>query len=197
MPAPIKNDWKLPPTIIPSHTFLPIGIIGSEPIYIEEKKQDNKNDITRFEAFEILSNKEKYENMRKYTRMCNSVNSGKPCRHGVNCRFAHRVEDLVIGDCFFGENCKYVTKQNNNYVSVCAKICNNKHPGETITNFYTRTGLPKPTIHNRKPNFSHILDKKYERNKINNVYYVNSQDALELTRLSIQAGIKNINVNII
>ena len=42
------------------------------------------------------------------SRMCTSVASGVPCKHGSRCRFAHSVDELSPAPCFFGNECKFI-----------------------------------------------------------------------------------------
>lgn len=96
---------------------------------------------TREQALDALASEVKIREQRKYTKMCNSVGSGKPCRHGKFCRFAHSVDELTISECFFGCNCKFVECRSGVYHNTGAKVCEHKHPGESDDNYYTRTGL--------------------------------------------------------
>ena len=76
----------------------------------------------------------------KLTKMCNSIMSGIECRHGKYCRFAHKPEELVISECFFGIKCRYVKCEKGVYCNTGgSKICSHKHPGESNINYYNRT----------------------------------------------------------
>ena len=95
------------------------------------------------------SNEDKYSR----NRMCNSVGTGEPCKYGENCRFAHKWEQLVVLDCCFGSDCKYVEKQTEGvYTVVEGKYCNYKHPKETKESVCVRLGMPP------KVNSSKIID---------------------------------------
>ena len=83
-------------------------------------------DLNRDVAFDTLSNKKDLAQKLVKTRMCNSVLNKQQCRHGVNCRFAHNRNELVISNCFFKDDCKYFN------------TCVHKHPKETTDSYYTR-----------------------------------------------------------
>jgi hypothetical protein len=74
------------------------------------------------------------------TKLCNSVNLGFECPHGMNCRFAHSQRELVFPVCFFGNRCRFVKYHNGNWYNDCGK-CNHIHPNETRENFMKRTGM--------------------------------------------------------
>ena len=75
------------------------------------------------------------------TRMCNSVGSGKPCRHGSRCRYAHSVDELKVGQCFFKDACRHVHKTATGYSNHRHKCCSFIHPGESMKNYCSRLGL--------------------------------------------------------
>ena len=91
-------------------------------------------------AIDILSNKNKIAIKKKYTKMCESVNKGINCRHGSSCRFAHSKDQLIISNCFFGDDCKNIKLTGESgYINITKNICPFKHPNETLNEFYTRT----------------------------------------------------------
>jgi hypothetical protein len=76
------------------------------------------------------------------TRMCRSVETNEPCRHGNNCRFAHHISDLVFLYCSFGLGCRNVEHQSSGvYKNKPGKICNHMHPGETKESMCNRVGI--------------------------------------------------------
>ena len=89
--------------------------------WIEINKPSKKTVITPFipAVSKPLSTK---------TRVCESVTSGKTCRHGDKCRFAHVKEELVVKKCDFASNCN-----NNN--------CQFKHDNESDNDFYSKVGF--------------------------------------------------------
>jgi hypothetical protein len=95
------------------------------------------------------------EHKNARTRMCNSVCTSEPCKHSENCRFAHTWDELIVLDCHFGSDCKYVQKQTEGvYTVVKGKYCNYKHPKETKESICVRFGMPP------KVNSSEIIDLK-------------------------------------
>ena len=98
------------------------------------------HDKTRNDAFVTMTDENKIRDKRSLTKMCISVGSGKPCRHG-DCRFAHNIKELKMGECFFGEKCNHVYFRNGKYENVGNKNCRNMHPNETVSNFDSRTQI--------------------------------------------------------
>jgi len=113
----------------------------------QRERQDKRKeqDDERSKAFEILADKEGLQKRLTKTRMCNSVGTDEPCKHGENCRFAHTLDELVISDCFFGNKCRFIKihKEKVYNKDGDCKCCPHKHPQETIDEFYSRTGLTK------------------------------------------------------
>ena len=58
--------------------------------------------------------------------MCESFKSGKQCRHGERCRYAHSLEELVPRRCVFGSQCRKIHTSTGN-------ICECSHPKEDGT----------------------------------------------------------------
>ena len=82
-------------------------------------------------------------NEDKRNRMCNSISTGEPCKHGENCCFAHNWDELVVSECRFGSECKHVKKQSEGvYTVVEGKYCKYKHPKETNDSVCVRFGMP-------------------------------------------------------
>ena len=75
------------------------------------------------------------------TRMCNSLDTNQLCRHGEECRFAHSLEELVIRDCRFKNECRFVKIKSGKIVNDGSNTCRNKHPQESKDDFIKRTGL--------------------------------------------------------
>lgn len=110
------------------------------PIKSNDWIEIKKKDTTRDKAFETLSDKEKMKTKLNCTKLCMSVINKTQCKH-KNCRFAHDIKELVIRDCLFKNDCKYIKKVDNQYVNICkTKICEFKHNKETNDNYYTRIG---------------------------------------------------------
>ena len=95
----------------------------------------------RKEAYKTLSDSKKIQETKRYTKMCNSIVTGKKCRHGKNCRFAHSKDQLQISECYFKNSCRFVTKQNGVWVSTGKKVCQHIHPSETKGMYLTRLGI--------------------------------------------------------
>jgi hypothetical protein len=89
-----------------------------------------QNNDHRSECFEAIQRKadEARENPMavKCTRVCESFKSGKQCRHGERCRYAHSLEELVPRRCVFGSQCRKIHTSTGN-------ICECSHPKEDGT----------------------------------------------------------------
>jgi len=111
--------------------------------YQQENYQYEKTvEAERTKAFEVLADKDGLEKKLTKTRMCNSVGKGK-CHHGVQCRFAHSLDELKISTCFFGDRCRFIKVVQSKVVNSGRKNCEHKHPQESEDEFYTRTGLDR------------------------------------------------------
>jgi len=103
----------------------------------------------RTKGFELLEDKTKLSEKLKYTKMCKSVISGKPCIHPKGqCRFAHSLDQLRIAVCGFGDECRRVSWNTSGVCRNKSKTmkCDFKHPSETEGNFYSRIGLKRVSV---------------------------------------------------
>jgi hypothetical protein len=106
--------------------------------WLEVGKKDDRN-----KAKTILADKKEINKLLSKTKLCDSIKTGKTCRHGKNCRFAHSVEELVISPCVFGADCKFVVYNQGVYSNNRDKNCTHQHPEEKLEDYYVRTGLKK------------------------------------------------------
>jgi len=107
----------------------------------DERCQDDHRRCQRAEAYNALSNKTELGVNLAKTRMCNSVEKNEECRHGKGCRFAHSLEELVMRNCFFKGECRFVRFEHGKLVNNGRDICRNKHPHESQDEFIERVGL--------------------------------------------------------
>jgi len=113
----------------------------------QEPKQEQKQDKQEFPV--PRDPRELREISLHKTRLCDSVETGKPCRHGAKCNFAHTLSELKINDCMFGTRCYFVCigSSGNLVNSPGKKMCLYKHPDETSVNYFARVGYnTKPKI---------------------------------------------------
>ena len=75
------------------------------------------------------------------TRMCESLSSGNPCRHGAKCRFAHSIDELNICECPHGTRCGFVQIHNGVFSNSEGKFCSGIHPKESRENYCSRNGI--------------------------------------------------------
>ena len=93
----------------------------------------------RSRAFTTLAHKGLLEQKLYKTRMCRSVAMNTPCPHGPSCRFAHNDSELVVSQCLFGSDCRFVGVKAGLLVNIGDQVCKHKHPGETLEEFRHRT----------------------------------------------------------
>ena len=103
-------------------------------------------DSVRNEAFAKLADVKKIGAQLTFTRMCDSVASGKACRHGAKCNFAHTLDQLQIGQCAFADQCRLVSCKNTWYSNCNKKVCRFQHTGETKENVLKRNGAVVPKV---------------------------------------------------
>ena len=113
---------------------------------VKPKPTPKNRDHVRSQALDTLADQKKLREAKKYTKLCDSVTSGKPCRHGERCRFAHSIEQLTVSPCFFEEKCRHVKNVGGMIHNIDGKpCCRHIHPGETKDHFLKRTGVQLPT----------------------------------------------------
>ena len=105
-------------------------------------------DGVRQEAFTKLADVKKIGAQLTFTRMCESVASGKVCRHGAKCNFAHTMDQLQVGQCAFADQCRLVSKEvcGTWYSNCNKKVCRFQHAGETKENVFKRNGVVVPNV---------------------------------------------------
>ena len=146
---------------------------------------------------------EKSQNKTNLTQMCNSVFTGEECQYKENCRFAHSKSELVVFDCPFGSNCKYVNKSNGVYTSIQGKFCKNKHPGETKDNFCSRT-FKRDMFSEKKSKTLMVCQDKpalpldSKTNSFEEVVIIVAEEmALQALEIMINSGKMNITIKLI
>lgn len=98
----------------------------------------------RTQGFEILKDKKKIERTLEKTKLCTY---GENCKRGSKCRFAHTKDELIVSNCVFGNSCRFIKKEQNIISNISkTKICQHKHPDESMDNFYERIQINKNTI---------------------------------------------------
>ena len=148
LPLTTSSAWQKQIKIEPDATLVtrPVVVVKVQV----ENKADTTTDTIRADAFATLAAPKSLDNKLLCTRMCDSVASRKPCKHGASCRFAHSESELVFASCLFGTSCRYVEYQANGvYTIVWGKTCNRLHPGETNASICGRIGIkvyPAPIV---------------------------------------------------
>ena len=103
------------------------SINSEEPMQHVEQHVEQE---MRTEGFELMKQRadEARENpmVVKCTRVCESFKTGKQCRHGERCRYAHSLEELLPRKCAFGHECRKIHAKTGN-------VCECSHPKEDGT----------------------------------------------------------------
>ena len=121
------------------------SLLQFNSIIDDARKNNNEKYSRRCDAFQVLGDKNKIGTQLKFTKLCNSVTTGKKCYH-KNCHFAHDISQLTRKDCRFGDGCNFVHHQGNGiYINKIfgrtGKTCDCMHPGEEDKGFSSRMGL--------------------------------------------------------
>ena len=136
----------------------PVGVPVETPTSKKNKKRSEQRCTTkqdeleiaraevRTNAFNTLSDKELLGNKLRKTRLCRSVINNTPCRHGNSCRFAHTEAELLVSECLFGDECRFVTLKDGNLVNHGLRICKHKHPQESVGSFKERIVATAPPL---------------------------------------------------
>ena len=167
--------------------------------------QIEPNDVEvniRSNAFSALADIKKIDGALLRTRLCDSVANQKACRHGVSCRFAHNIDELVFANCLFGTSCRHVKSQGNGvYTSVFGKACNRLHPGETNASVCARSEIkvvpPKSTPNFRKPTPVVVSTPKQISKSTPTVLRVPIEMAVLAMEFATKSGKTNIRIEII
>lgn len=146
---------------------------NSEKSYRSEKTPVRKN------AISVLSDKNTLDKCLTRTKMCNSIENGKPCPYKDKCRFAHTLKELVITECLFKHDCRYVYNKNFKWHNKEGKkVCFHKHPSELDSDYLQRIGVNKKEVKSIEINISNINDLEYKMKE------------------AISQGITEININV-
>lgn len=85
------------------------------------------------------------------TRMCKNASKPVGCPFGVNCHYAHSLDELRIMDCAYNGECVFIEYNEdgickNKKCDGSQKLCFFRHPGETDNNYHLRIGNIQPDI---------------------------------------------------
>lgn len=108
-----------------------IFIHPNETIEMFAKRQGAKPELMRKPDPSVV-----YKN----TRMCHSVLEGKICENLPECTYAHKIDELKISPCVFGNECHHVIKNDGIYSNKedSTKKCFYLHPEEDKKNYKKR-----------------------------------------------------------
>ncbi|MEY3191812.1 MAG: hypothetical protein RL305_411, partial [Pseudomonadota bacterium] len=109
-----------------------------------------------------------------YTKMCTFISNNKDCKHGINCRYAHSLNQLRVSNCLFGNSCKKFINDGNISDKNNIDECKFKHPIETDDQFFIRIGLKKEKKSNSLTNITN-------HNKWTNIFKTSTIPTIEST----------------
>lgn len=109
----------------------------------------------------------------------NNLHKTRLCKNKIcnvkNCFYAHSLEELVIKNCLFNDNCKNIYVDNRIFYNKDPKnICNFIHDNETKSNYKFRLGFSKDLYIDETPKSKKILERTdvfnilSDKNKIQN-----------------------------
>ena len=137
------------------------------PVLIKLTTTKQITEEKRVEGMSDLADTSKMKKSLLRTKMCNSVGSGKHCRHGKHCRFAHSVEELQVGECFFKDACNRVRKTEHGYRNCSRRTCPFLHPEESMDEYCQRLGLEKKKkVVERKVVERKVVERKVVERKV-------------------------------
>lgn len=99
------------------------------------------------------------------SEMCKSLATGSKfkCKKGNACVYAHNTKELRPLDCPYGSSCRFtrLDYRKGAYVNTDKgkRVCTRKHPNESKTNFFCRTGIKDPvTVEEMDSDWNFIND---------------------------------------
>ena len=136
----------------------------------------------------------------KCTKLCQYILDNVKCEKKI-CDYAHRIDELNISPCHFGEQCFNINKCGSEYGNNSSeKICIFLHPDETLKNYERRIMPTKKRKHQnindcepeqKKPKLIH-KEIILEEEKI--TITAPAHKATEILKILIDNGISNINL---
>ena len=123
-------------------------------------KSTTNNNITespsseqRTRAFSYLADKEKIASSLVCTKPCHNVTRlNDKGQFGVcmreHCTFAHSEQEFVLPRCSFDQTCrfKYGRRDFRTNKSIAGSCCKFRHSGESVDDYYKRTGNKRPFL---------------------------------------------------
>jgi len=99
------------------------------------------------------------------SEMCKSLATGSKfkCKKGNACVYAHSTKELRPLDCPYGSSCRFtrLDYKKGAYINTDKdkRVCTRKHPNESKTNFFSRTGIKDPvTVEEMDSDWNFIND---------------------------------------
>jgi hypothetical protein len=164
---------------------------STRPIY-----KETETIVKRTNALSVLADKNTLEKCLTRTKMCSSIENNQTCPYKDKCRFAHDINELIITECLFGNDCRYVYRQNYKWFNKEGKkVCFHRHPNELNSEYYIRIGAKKQDEIAFKPEIK-ISPHKNENKNI--TLFISNLDELK-TKMTeaIQKGIYEITINVV
>jgi hypothetical protein len=151
--------------------------------------------VKRTNALAVLADKNTLEKCLARTKMCNSIEIGQNCPYKDRCRFAHDINELVITECLFGNDCRYVYRQNSKWFNKEGKkVCFHRHPTELNSEYHIRIGAKKDEISFKVE--TKISHQKTETKSIT-LFISNLEELKTKMAEAIQKGISEITINVL
>ena len=111
-------------------------IMGSENWQTVKNKKERKHQDFSDTKIEFCFTENKKTEMCKFF-----LRNPALCKRGVECNYAHSINELAVSACFYDKNCKLVIFTKNGCENRKDKNCKFKHSTETLDSYFARIGL--------------------------------------------------------
>jgi len=131
----------------------------------------------------------------KFTKMCRTYLQNIKCET-EDCQYAHKIDDLVLSECGFKENCIHIMKdlENGSYINADPynKVCVRRHPGETPENVVIRRSEEV-----EKPSYA-LFPKGVSIKVVNGRTLIKSpqDEIVNVTKIALENGIKDLSISV-
>lgn len=114
-----------------------------------------------------------------YTKLCSYFVDKKECPHKNKCRYAHGIDQLVIKNCSFDKECRFIKFQNNKYYNLNSeKICKYIHSFENKEEYFKRINNENKINNSNSPKIKKIFNPINE--EIKNEENKNKEEILDV-----------------
>ena len=163
--------------------------INKEEEWIDIKKKDKKKKVSSPSSSlcSFKTNTTSSSN-NSFTKLCVYFINKKDCPHKNKCRYAHSEEQLLIKNCCFDKDCKFLKYKDNKYYNLSSeKICKYIHSFETKEEYFIRiknVEVKNPTK-DVKPELNKNIENTIETLDINKYNYTKKANIVVTPHIQI------------